>query len=243
MDKLNFLRSLPLWIATPVGAGIATWAVALLSDLTSSLTVLAMIFLAFFLISAKILELVITIVIEESTALRRLVMRKDFIEGWWYQDFLKVWRVRGEPTVTGDYYAILSICYDSGSYVVKGYVINPNGEIIGSWSSQFSRYHNGQLEYFFNGPWFGSEPPFTVSGYTRFTFIWDPPTLTPSHFDGQVLEIGPDNIQLYFHGCKVPESLSPDRYSNVEMFAQEVRMMMRHRIDNINLMEEKNESV
>lgn len=227
MKRHRALVRIPLVIGAPVGAALATWATDQLPETVSAWPVLTTIFVAFFVLFAKLVEEVLRSLINSSVGLRRLILGRDFIEGWWVEQIERIRTMTGTSNTTGEDFAIASIYYDDGDYVVEGHLLDPRGVLKGSWTSSFSTYKDGALEYIFSGPWIVAEEPFTNHGYGKISFVRNAGSKPPRYFNGEVVNIGPRHNQAYFTGTKVVRKVADRDILDIGAFALALRDTVR----------------
>lgn len=224
MSKNITLIRIPIYFATSVGAAIATAATLTLSSTVTSKPFLALIFVGVFFVCAKLVEETLMKVINSSTWIRRLLLGKDFIEGWWVESLELLHNVTGQPDASTSDFVIAVIRFDDGEYTVEGYWLDISGNFKGSWASSFSTYKDGCLEYIFQGPWLAGAKPYTNNGYARIKFLRDTTSSPPEYFEGEVVNIGPDFNQAYFTGRKVAsEIIKSTRGLSIRNRAIEIR--------------------
>lgn len=223
MKNPLWLAKLPIFIAAPVGAAISSITTNQISESLGNYSLIAAVFLGIFLLFASIIEGSIRYLINHSLWIRRVLLGKDFIEGWWLED-IKIVYDHGEEARGSTSTAITSIHYRSGSYVIKGHVVDKDGKIKQSWTSSFSGYDaRGHLEYFFIGPSYGTNQPRTDHGYSRISFQYFDDKKPPSTYEGEVILLRPDARHVYFNAKKITldhERLAKDE--SLEQFAKNI---------------------
>ncbi len=84
----------------------------------------------------------ITKIVDNSRPLRKLLLGKDFLEGWWIQKIMDN-GMQERPVI----YSKVYISYDEGSYKVTGESFDKDGNFTANFHSQFSEYSNHVLKY------------------------------------------------------------------------------------------------
>lgn len=94
--------------------------------------------------------------IDSSNFLRRIILKENFFEGLWI-----------DKTEVGTY-AIISIKYEYGEYLVSGKSYNNYGELMGDWKSVSAWVSDEKLECYYEGNYYYKEDDF--KGKNEFSF-------------------------------------------------------------------------
>jgi len=92
---------------------------------------------------SKSIHYLITKLISESSKMRKLIMKNEYIEGVWMDI------VMDKTDITS--YAIFSIVYENNQFINSGRIYNIEGDKIGSFTSHSTFYNSYKLNFMYEG--------------------------------------------------------------------------------------------
>lgn len=125
--------------------------------------------------------------------LRKLILKKNFIEGSWFSVIRSGGSV-GEIVS----YGFEFFEYKDGTYRVNGYGYYPDSENWQQWRSVFSRYSDGVFEYCFS---YSVQSGLVFTSYCRYQFLLTGQGI-PDTYTGEYLDPTTGNVYVV-HGRKI----------------------------------------
>ena len=147
----------------------------------------------------KIIEGVALGLVDNSRTVRRLLLGRHFIEGWWV-DVVK--ESESAPATSG---AVFEIRWEEGSYVVEGESYGVDGDSFGEFHCDACEYDAKarRLRYAYTGI-NARHPGGRLDGYGEYRFKGDGP---PNRIVGHITDSYHSDVTLFAERVEGPEDL------------------------------------
>jgi len=158
-----------------------------------NLFILFIIYLAIFFLVATLTIFFLDVSLKRSTAVKRLLLGLDYIEGVW---------INISEGSSNNMYGILFVTYDVNTVHIQGVQFDDNYDVIASWQSELSYYINGKLLYTYKTLKSEEEDSVDIDGMSCIQFIRPPQEKFPTGYRGYYFDHVTGSGRVYFHGKK-----------------------------------------
>lgn len=146
IDKIQSFKS---WTQTIITSIIGVLSGLVLKNVSSfnDINILLLLITIFIIILiSKFTQYILNKIIANSVKLRKLLLGKHFIEGYWIEGVIDISEVNKLES-----FAIIKISYIDTYYEVSGDSYSTNGKLRGSFQSIYSDYEKYHLRYSYKG--------------------------------------------------------------------------------------------
>ena len=182
---METVQTFQSWVKTIVTSSIGVVSGFLINEMTQSQEITWLIVISgivFVVIMEKSLGWILEELIEQSLLLRKLILGKHFIEGYWVERVIH----SSDPSLNYGY-SLINIAYSKSGYLVEGEILDSQcSDSIGNFQSKHAKYTNGSLEYFFSGINVTDVNDKTIVGTTEFLFSYG--LKYPTRLKGKIID-------------------------------------------------------